>query len=77
MIPPNNASPAYYPPRDLRQAQNTSTSKQGQVIKPIKALEGHGEGAVFDVVWSEEGVFSAGEDGMVGVWDYDEDADPA
>jgi COMPASS component SWD3 len=73
IVPPNKASPAYYPPRDLRQAQNTSTKTQSgvTVVKPIRTLEGHGEGAVFDVVWTEEGVFSAGEDGMVGVWGYD------
>jgi COMPASS component SWD3 len=36
-------------------------------------LEGHGDGAVFDVKWTEEGVVSAGEDGKVGVWAFEED----
>lgn len=42
------------------------------MVKPIKTLEGHGEGAVFDVKW-DDGIVSGGEDGMVGVWGFDED----
>jgi COMPASS component SWD3 len=64
--------PAYYPPRDLRQTQSSGTSGSGVVVRPMRTLEGHGEGAVFDVRWCD-GIVSAGEDGMVGVWGFDED----
>jgi len=37
-------------------------------------LEGHDEGAVFEVRWGGEGlVISAGEDGKVGVWETGDD----
>jgi COMPASS component SWD3 len=71
IIPPNNTIPAYYPPRDLRQTQTANTGS-GIVVRPVRTLEGHGEGAVFDVRW-DDGIVSAGEDGMVGVWGFDEE----
>lgn len=41
----------------------------------MRTLEGHGDGAVFDVKWYEGGILSAGEDGSVGMWVFDEDQD--
>jgi len=74
VIPSNNALPAYYPPRDLRQTSTAgSGAGSGIVVKPINTLEGHGEGAVFDVDWYSDGIVSAGEDGRVGVWGFDLD----
>lgn len=76
-----SASPAYYPPRDLRQTQQqhlTSTgsgSGQGTTVRPLRTLEGHGDGAVFDVRWYKDGILSAGEDGTVGLWTFDDDHD--
>ncbi|WVQ78545.1 hypothetical protein IAT38_000631 [Cryptococcus sp. DSM 104549] len=65
------ASPAYYPPRDVARAASPSMGGAGRggiTVRPLKALEGHGEGAVFDVKWKEGRMISAGEDGAVGVW---------
>ena len=45
------------------------------MVRPVRTLEGHGEGAVFDVRW-DDGIVSAGEDGMVGIWGFDEDDEP-
>jgi hypothetical protein len=42
-------------------------------VRPLRALEGHGDGAVFDVKWYEDGILSAGEDGTVGMWGFEED----
>ncbi|WVW82910.1 hypothetical protein I302_104924 [Kwoniella bestiolae CBS 10118] len=60
-------TPSYYPPREKITA---SSIDQGsiQTVKPLKVLEGHEEGSVFDVVWKDGRVLSAGEDGLVGVW---------
>ncbi|WWD16094.1 hypothetical protein CI109_100519 [Kwoniella shandongensis] len=69
------ASPAYYPPRETRNI-HLSTHNQingGTTVRPSKILEGHGEGAVFDVTWKEGTMLSAGEDGMVGIWGVDPD----
>lgn len=41
-------------------------------VRPLRTLEGHEEGAVFDVRWYEDGILSAGEDGTVGIWAFDE-----
>jgi len=71
----NAAIPAYYPPRDLRQTKTETQSggASGINVRPLRTLEGHGDGAVFDVKWTEEGVVSAGEDGKVGVWAFEDD----
>jgi len=42
-------------------------------VRPLSVLEGHGDGAVFDVKWAGRLMVSAGEDGKVGVWGFDED----
>ena len=48
-----------------------------RTVRPLAMLEGHGEGAVFDVRSSHNGLISAGEDGAVAVWDIElEDDDP-
>lgn len=44
-------------------------------MRPIRALEGHGDGAVFDVRSYEDGIISAGEDCAVGLWGFDEESD--
>lgn len=67
------AVPAYYPPRNGLARTHHSYASQGTNVKPLKVLEGHGEGAVFDVRWCEEGIVSAGEDGCVGLWGFGED----
>ena len=69
-----NSSPALYPPRDLRSV-STGHSWAGITVRSLSVLEGHGDGAVFDVKWSQGGIISAGEDGAVGVWGVDEDED--
>lgn len=70
-------SPAYYPPRNgnTRPHHPYSANTHGTNVKPLKVLEGHGDGAVFDVRWcsANEGLISAGEDGAVGLWEVDED----
>lgn len=38
----------------------------------MRTLEGHGDGAVFEVKWFEGGILSAGEDGSVGMWGFDD-----
>lgn len=63
------ASPAYYPPRQTRTIHhNSSSGGGGTTVRPIKVLEGHEEGAVFDVKWRDGTMVSAGEDGAVGIW---------
>jgi hypothetical protein len=60
----------------LRQTQSALGSRghsSGTVVKPIRTLEGHGDGAVFDVRGTSDGIVSAGEDGKVGVWGYEEE----
>ncbi|KAK4687478.1 hypothetical protein P7C73_g2644, partial [Tremellales sp. Uapishka_1] len=42
-------------------------------VRPSESLEGHMEGAVFDVKWSRRGMISAGEDGNVGLWRIGDD----
>ncbi|WWC69280.1 uncharacterized protein I206_103218 [Kwoniella pini CBS 10737] len=64
-----NSTPSYYPPRDkAASATNAPNKAIIETIKPLKVLEGHYEGAVFDVVWKNGKLISAGEDGCVGVW---------
>ena len=63
----NRSSPAYYPPRANKPAAPTNGGS-GVNVKPVKILQGHGYGAVFDVRWRDGEVVSAGEDGMVGIW---------
>jgi COMPASS component SWD3 len=59
----NRGTPAYYPPRN---GATRPLHSQGTNLKPLKVLEGHGDGAVFDVRWCPgEGLLSAGEDGAV------------
>ena len=75
---PQRASPAYYPPRDLRQTHQTTQkagTQSGTNVRPVRTLEGHGDGAVFDVKWFEGGILSAGEDGNVGMWGFDREPD--
>ncbi|WVF72043.1 hypothetical protein IAT40_006855 [Kwoniella sp. CBS 6097] len=65
------ASAAYYPPRSTTRTAPVNHSTSGGVnVPPLKVLEGHGHGAVFDVVWKDgtDKMISAGEDGIVGVW---------
>ncbi|OCF36464.1 WD-repeat protein [Kwoniella heveanensis BCC8398] len=64
------ASAAYYPPRSMRAAPVNHSTSGGINVRPLKVLEGHGEGAVFDVAWKDgtDKMISAGEDGIVGVW---------
>ncbi|ORY24960.1 WD40-repeat-containing domain protein [Naematelia encephala] len=64
----NRASPAYYPPRNVHGPPHAKNPSGGTIVKPLKVLEGHGEGAVFDVKWTGEVMVSAGEDRRVGVW---------
>ncbi|KAK8869645.1 hypothetical protein IAR55_000213 [Kwoniella newhampshirensis] len=66
------ASPAYYPPRETRNLHPShSHINGGTTVRPSRILEGHGEGAVFDVVWKDGVMITAGEDGRVGVWSDD------
>lgn len=73
------SSPAYYPPRDLRQTQQQQAHPQGSQsgsginVRPLRTLEGHGDGAVFGVRWYQGGILSAGEDGAVGMWGFEEE----
>lgn len=63
----DRSSPAYYP----RRAPKTSVPSShgaGTNVRPLKVLEGHGDGAVFDIRWKEGEVMSSGEDGSVIVW---------
>lgn len=75
---PMRSSPAYYPPKDARQPITVVSS--GTNVRPLKALEGHADGAVFDVQWTGGVMISGGEDGCVGIWevrsDFDEADDP-
>jgi hypothetical protein len=64
------ASPAYYPKPS---APAHVAHSGGTNVRPLHVLEGHGEGAVFDVRWRAGMMISAGEDGRVGVWDGEED----
>ncbi|KAK6903106.1 hypothetical protein I203_108368 [Kwoniella mangroviensis CBS 8507] len=59
-------TPSFYPPREKTMTTTDKTSIQ--TVRPLKVLEGHGEGSVFDVVWKDGRVLSAREDGLVGVW---------
>ncbi|WWC60922.1 uncharacterized protein I303_103498 [Kwoniella dejecticola CBS 10117] len=65
-------TPAYYPPRDKAGATSVGTNSfdkpTSETIRPLKVSEGHADGAVFDVVWKNGTMLSAGEDGLVGVW---------
>ncbi|WWC89739.1 uncharacterized protein L201_004664 [Kwoniella dendrophila CBS 6074] len=63
----NHITPAYYPPRG-KSTNKDSTSSTIQTVKPLKVLEGHEDGAVFDVIWKNDRMLSAGEDGLVGIW---------
>jgi COMPASS component SWD3 len=47
----------------------------GNTIRPLSVLEGHGDGPVYDVKWSGEGMVSAAEDGTCGVWGIEGDKD--
>jgi COMPASS component SWD3 len=67
----SRSSPAYYPPREVRSTPASVGS--GANVRPLRVLEAHGSGAVFDVRWCAGGMVSAGEDGAVGVWDVDEE----
>lgn len=64
------ASPAYYPKPS---APAHVAHSGGTNVRPLHVLEGHGEGAVFDVRWRAGMMVSAGEDGCVGVWDGEDD----
>lgn len=64
----NRASPAYYPPKQRKLVQTSLGAGAGVNVRPTKVLEGHGDGAVFDVRWRDGEIISAGEDGVVGVW---------
>lgn len=62
--------PTYLPPRSFTRASSGST-QGGTVtttVRPLKALAGHGAGAVFDVRARGDTLLSAGGDGAVGVW---------
>ena len=65
----SRASPAYYPPRETRSGGNGASGGTGTNVKPTKVLEGHGQGAVFDVKWFVDGLVSGGEDSAVAVWE--------
>ncbi len=68
------SSPACYPPREVRLAPTNRHAAGGvKTIRPSFVLEGHGEGAVFDVKWFDGGMASAGEDGAVGVWGVEDE----
>ncbi|WVQ98866.1 hypothetical protein IAU59_005997 [Kwoniella sp. CBS 9459] len=69
-INPGAASAAYYPPRSTRTAPVNHSTSGGINVRPLKVLEGHGDGAVFDVAWKDgtDKMISAGEDGIVGIW---------
>jgi COMPASS component SWD3 len=70
------ASPAYYPPRSMGIKAQSTTGVAPTTIRPQKALEGHGDGAVFEVKWASEGILiSAGEDGYVGIWGTNKEED--
>lgn len=69
------SSPVYYPTREARIASGATARSGGATVRPLSVLEGHGEGAVFDVKWTGEGLISAGEDGKVGVWGIVDDQD--
>jgi hypothetical protein len=44
-------------------------------VNPVKTLQGHGKGAVFDAKWNAGGdVITAGEDGAVGIWTTEEES---
>lgn len=66
-------SPAYYPPRNRVHIPPPSASAT-TTVRPLKALAGHGRGAVFDVRAHVGTLLSAGEDCAVGVWG-DEDGE--
>ena len=71
--PTTRAAPAYYPPRETHSAPGAASG--GVSVRPLRSLEGHADGAVFDVRWAGQGMVSAGEDGAVGVWGVGEDSD--
>jgi hypothetical protein len=63
---PDRSSPAYYPPK--AKLGPSSPASAGINVRPLKVLEGHGDGAVFDVRWRNGDLLSSGEDGSVTVW---------
>jgi hypothetical protein len=63
--------PSYLPPRAFTRANSSSTQQGGTAttnVRPLRALAGHGAGAVFDVRARGDALLSTGEDGAVGVW---------
>jgi hypothetical protein len=50
-----------------------ATVGSGVNVPPVRVLEGHKGGAVFDVRRCGGEMISAGEDGAVGVWSVDEE----
>ena len=72
VTPVNKSSPAYYPPRGMQSAPSVNTVGGGTTVKPLKLLEGHGSGAVFEVKSFDGQLMSAGEDGSVVIWDEGE-----
>jgi len=50
-----------------------SAFTSGINVRPIKTLEGHGDGAVYDVRWKGGIMISGGEDGNVAVWQIGEE----
>lgn len=70
----SRASPAYYPPRTNKSASHMpGAGAAGVNVKPMSVLEGHGDGAVFDVRWRGGEIVSAGEDAIVGIWNATEE----
>lgn len=68
----DKSSPAYYPAKAQRPLGPVGHGA-GINVRPLKVLEGHGDGAVFDVRWRDGDLISSGEDGSVIVWTTSEE----
>ncbi|WRT67301.1 uncharacterized protein IL334_004269 [Kwoniella shivajii] len=64
---PDSTIASFYPPRQKIISTNLLHTNV-QTVNPIRVLEGHRDGAVFDVKWRNGKLISAGEDGLVGIW---------
>lgn len=70
-IPNRESRPAYLPPRAFTRASSAAGSNNGTTtttVRPLKVLAGH-TGTVFDVRARAGTMLSAGQDGIVGVWE--------